>query len=83
MIYLKWTQDEAEFPQSIRVVYTEVDAEGRVHREIGVDRSGAVVHKKPSAAYPNGRDGFFYRIDLPSVASSIAQAEFEKLWTRA
>lgn len=81
-LYLRWTTDEAEFWGGVEVVFTEVDRTGHVHREVGLDRSGTVVHKKPSAEHPYGRDGFFHLIDLPPRAQTISEAEFEKLWSK-
>jgi hypothetical protein len=70
----------ADIPEPLAAVYTEVDERGNVVREIGLDRSGKVVYRKPSTDLGLGRDGLFYLIDLPSSAAEIDEQTFNDLW---
>ena len=52
MIYLKWTQSEL-VTLEMDALYTEVDEDGWVQREVGVCSDGVVVHRlTPSATRP-------------------------------
>jgi hypothetical protein len=80
MFYLKWTRSELATLE-MRALYTEVDEDGWVVREIGVDSDGVVAHQLvPSRARP----GWFglARIAQP-LASNVTKAEFESLWSAA
>ena len=78
MIYLKWTRSELatlEHP----ALYTEVDEDGWVQRELEVTDDGTVAaHRAPSLQNP----GWFglARLSLPMLASNVTRAEFETLW---
>lgn len=78
MIYLKWTPSELATLE-MRALYTEVDEDGWVQRELGVDDDGAVTHQLvPSIREP----GWFGLARLASfmLTSNVSQAEFESLW---
>jgi hypothetical protein len=78
MIYLKWTRsDLATLP--IGALYTEVDEDGWVQRELGIGDDGHVTHQLvPSDARP----GWFglARLSLLMLTSNVTKAEFESLW---
>jgi hypothetical protein len=81
MIYLKWTPSELA---TLRVgaLYTEVDEDGWVQRELGIGEDGAVTHQLiPS----DGRPGWFglARLSFAMLTSNVTQAEFESLWRAA
>jgi hypothetical protein len=85
--YLKWTSIDILnlfSKSSINVLYTEVDSDGKVLREIGVDVKGIVVHKFPSDFFPDGRYGFFdlQRIQTPLEENQLQKEAFEKLWNK-
>ena len=52
MIYMKWTRSEL-ITLEMDALYTEVDEDGWVQREVGVASDGLVVHQLiPSGAAP-------------------------------
>jgi hypothetical protein len=78
MIYMKWTPDELatlEHP----ALYTEVDEDGWVQRELSVGTDGLVNHQ----LVPNStRPGWFglARLSRLMLESNVTKAEFESLW---
>lgn len=78
MIYLKWTPCElATLPAG--ALYTEVDEDGWVQRELGVGEDGLITHQLvPSDSHP----GWFglARLSLVMLTSNVTKAEFESLW---
>lgn len=78
MIYLKWTPSElATLPAG--ALYTEVDEDGWVQRELGVGADGLITHQ----LIPNdSRPGWFglARLSLIMLTSNVTKAEFESLW---
>ncbi len=78
MIYLKWTSSDLATLED-GALYTEVDEDGWVQREVGIGEDGAVTHQLvPTDARP----GWFglVRLALPMLASNVTKAEFESLW---
>jgi hypothetical protein len=78
MIYLKWTREELatlEMP----ALYTEVDEDGFVQRELLVDDDGMVAEQTVPAL---GRPGWFglARLSFAMLESNVTRAEFETLW---
>jgi hypothetical protein len=66
----------------MRALYTEVDEDGWVQREVGIGCDGAKVHQlSPTTASP----GWFGLARLSSVmlSSNVSRAEFEALWSAA
>jgi len=78
MIYVKWTRSElATLKQP--ALYTEVDEDGWVQRELVVTDDGSVAEQ----LVPSTRDpGWFglTRLSLPMLESNVTKAEFETLW---
>ncbi|MGD8339691.1 MAG: hypothetical protein PVH89_02855 [Gammaproteobacteria bacterium] len=78
MIYMKWTREELatlEMP----ALYTEVDEDGWVQRELLVADDGTVAEQLiPSLRNP----GWFglARLAFPMLESNVSKAEFETLW---
>lgn len=78
MVYLKWTQAElATLP--IAALYTEVDEDGWVQRELGVGANGMITHQLVPS---DGTPGWFglARLSFPMLTSNVSKAEFESLW---
>lgn len=78
MIYMKWTPCEL-VTLDRQALYTEVDDDGWVQRELSVDNDGFVAHQLvPSATHP----GWFglARLSMPMLESNVTRAEFENLW---
>ena len=78
MIYLKWTRTELATLES-PALYTEVDEDGWVQRELTVADDGSVAEQRiPSHSNP----GWFglARLALPMLESNVTKAEFETLW---
>jgi len=78
MFYLKWTPDELA---TLRVgaLYTEVDEDGWVQRELGIGDDGLITHQLiPTDARP----GWFglARLSFAMLDSNVTKAEFESLW---
>lgn len=84
MYYCKWAEDEV-VPlrlDDIVSLYTEIDSEGNVLRELGLNKDGQIVHKCPSGAYKYGTYGLFDNVTvaITSSRSFITKDEFERLW---
>jgi hypothetical protein len=78
MIYLKWTPCDLATLQR-GALYTEIDEDGWVQRELGIGDDGAVTHQLvPSDRTP----GWFglTRLSFVMLTSNVTQAEFESLW---
>ena len=83
--YLKWTEEDVTGLHSfsgIKTLYIEIDDAGNVHREIGVNKEGKVVHKCPSAFHQYGQYGILdnQKVMISDFRSTITKEEFEKLW---
>lgn len=77
MIYLKWTScDLATLHGSL---YTEVDEDGWVQREVGLDENGSVTHQLVPTLETPGWFGLT-RLAFPMLESNVTRAEFESLW---
>jgi hypothetical protein len=78
MIYVKWTQSDLATLKT-PALYTEVDEDGWVQRELAVADDGSVAELLiPSSKKP----GWFglARLSLPMLESNVSKAEFESLW---
>lgn len=78
MIYVKWTRSELATLKN-PALYTEVDEDGWVQRELCVTDDGTVADQLvPSTLEP----GWFGLTRLSSVMleSNVTKAEFETLW---
>ena len=78
MIYVKWTRDELATLET-PALYTEVDEDGWVQRELAVADDGTVAEQTiPSLSNP----GWFglARLALPMLESNVTKSEFETLW---
>ncbi len=81
MIYLKWTRDEIA-TLTMSALYTEVDEDGWVQRELGIGSNGEIEHQLiPSSEEP----GWFglSRLSFAMLASNVSRDEFEMLWNAA
>lgn len=79
MVYLKWTHGELATLE-LRALYTEIDEDGWVQRELGIDDDGFVTHRLvPTTACP----GWFgsARLSPFMLHSNVTRAEFERLWS--
>jgi len=75
---MKWTRAELA-TLKMPALYTEVDEEGWVQRELVVGHDGTVAEQHvPSTRQP----GWFglARLALPMLESNVTEAEFESLW---
>jgi hypothetical protein len=78
MIYFKWTPSELATLRA-GALYTEIDEDGWVQRELGIGDDGLVTHQLvPSDARP----GWFglARLSQIMLTSNVTKAEFESLW---
>lgn len=78
MIYLKWTQSDLASLE-MDALYTEVDEDGWVQREVGVCSEGIVIHQlTPSTTRP----GWFglARLSQLMLNSNVTKLEFEAFW---
>jgi hypothetical protein len=85
MYYRKWTEDDIERlseDEGIVILYTEIDLDGNVRREIGLNNEGKVIHKCPSELYRYGTYGLFdnQKVLITESRSLIKKEEFERLW---
>jgi hypothetical protein len=75
---MKWTHSDLATLET-PALYTEVDEDGWVQRELGVGADGAVSHQLIPT---HKRPGWFglARISSLMLQSNVSQAEFETLW---
>ncbi len=78
MVYLKWTQYDL-VTLEMDALYTEVDDDGWVQRELGVTDEGAVVHQLTPNMQEPGWFGLC-RLAVPHQSSGVSRAEFEAMW---
>jgi len=78
MIYMKWTSSELATLKS-PALYTEVDEDGWVQRELRVAADGSVAEQLVPS---NKRPGWFglARLSAVMLESNVSKAEFETLW---
>ena len=78
MIYMKWTPSELATLRS-RSLYTEVDEDGWVQRELLIAADGSIADQLIPT---NTRPGWFglARLSLVMLESNVTKAEFESLW---
>lgn len=82
MKYLVWTEKHIEGLEEMGIVrlYTEVDDEGEVHREIGIDADGRICHRSP---VPGNIYGLFDNVTIEAHGElDISHQAFEELWRR-
>lgn len=79
MIYLKWTREELATLE-MDALYTEVDEDGWVHRELGVGSDGLVIHQLTPTGTAPGWFGLA-RLSQLMLSSNVSKAEFEALWS--
>jgi hypothetical protein len=77
----------ASWPTPLRDIYVEVDPDtGFTSREIGLDSSGAVVHRFPSSAHRFGDHRIFdaavNRFETKDESSDLTREQFDSLWSR-
>lgn len=86
MYYIKWTPDDIKGmeDEGITALYTEIDSDGNVCREIGLDNLGRIVHMCPADSFRLGTYGLFdnQRVDISQRPSNITHEEFERLWNK-
>jgi hypothetical protein len=78
MIYLKWTSAELATLRE-DALYTEVDEDGWVQREVAVTPEGAIVHRLVPTLESPGWFGLS-RLAMPMLDGNITQGEFERIW---
>jgi hypothetical protein len=82
MIYLKWDSSTflgLEKVEGMQAMYTEVDDNGVVRREVGLDRAGRVVHRFPSAGRL-GERGLFDLVPVTAGKANMNEREFSAIW---
>ncbi|MCP3685585.1 MAG: hypothetical protein GY861_23285 [bacterium] len=78
MFYIEWMEKEIEGLGMYRLI-TEVNPNGTVLREVGLDTSGNVIHKTPTAQKNYGLFDL-QKIETNNLHSTLSTEEFEKLW---
>jgi hypothetical protein len=78
MIYLKWTPSDL-VTLGTATLYTEVDEDGWVQREVGLYDDGSVAYQLVPS---HSRPGWFglARLSPPMLESNVTEDEFEALW---
>ncbi len=85
MFYCKWNESNICGLNSnfgISILFTEIDDEGSVKREVGIDKSNKVVHMFPSGSFSYGVYGIFNneKVGISRLRSDISKVDFEELW---
>ena len=78
MIYVKWTRSELATLNN-PALYTEVDEDGWVQRELVVSDDGTVAEQCVPSLHAPGWFGLT-RLAGPMLESNVTKAEFESLW---
>jgi hypothetical protein len=78
MIYLKWTTSELATLEH-DALYTEIDEDGWVQRELGVGADGEVAYQITTSCEEPGWFGLS-RLSQAMLASNVSRSEFESLW---
>jgi hypothetical protein len=78
MIYMKWTQRELA-TLDMPALYTEVDEDGWVQRELTVGTDGVVADQLVPCTKRPGWFGLA-RISVLMLESNVSKAEFESRW---
>ncbi len=78
MIYMKWTTDEFATLAS-SVLYTEVDEDGWVQRELTLGADGTVEDQLVPTHQQPGWFGLT-RLSGVMLEDNVTKAEFESLW---
>jgi hypothetical protein len=78
MFYVKWTRSELATLRN-PALYTEVDEDGWVQRELVVTDDGSVAEQLVPSLHQPGWFGLA-RLSLPMLESNVSKAEFESLW---
>jgi hypothetical protein len=78
MIYLKWTPADLATLEWW-ALYTEVDEDGWVCREVGVDHDGSVTYQLVPSSQAPGWFGLA-RLSFAMLQSNVSKAEFESVW---
>jgi hypothetical protein len=85
MRYVKWTGLDIEGLDSIAeitVLYTEIDDNGDIIRELGMNKNGTIVHKFPSHSGKYGKYGVFdgQKVIVSDLHSDISKEDFDRMW---
>jgi hypothetical protein len=78
MIYMKWTTDELATLKS-SVLYTEVDDDGWVQRELTLAGDGTIAEQLVPTSHQPGWFGLT-RLCRVMLEDNVSKAEFETLW---
>jgi hypothetical protein len=84
MLYLKWTKKDGDISilnLDICMLFTEVDENGRVTREIGLNNVNEVIYKCPSEMEQYGVFDLS-RIEVHGKSNDISKEKFELLWEK-
>ena len=75
-------RDGSPIPTSgCKTLLVEVDDDGNVLRELGLDAGGIVIHRMPSHAHRYGDHGFWDVQRMPpDLGAPMAPADFEAAW---
>jgi len=72
---------DAEPSEGVEILLVELDVEGTVTREVGLDAGGTPIHRMPSVAHRRGDYGFWDLQPMPlALGEPMSQADFEAAW---
>lgn len=66
----------------IEELYLELDEYGCVHREVGIDIDGRIIHAYPCINYKYGKYGIFDGVILNSIDANSSEEVFLSLWVK-
>lgn len=74
--------DLKEFYSDLYLLFIEIDNNGIVKREIGLNNKDLIIHKYPNINYKYGLYGIFdlQIFDINSIDNELSEKEFNKLW---
>lgn len=70
------------FIKDLNVLYIEIDKNGSILREIGLNKKGDIIHIYPSDKYKYGKYGIFDLccFDINKLENEIDSDFFERKW---
>lgn len=87
MYYIEWDlvhEIDGWSELKLKRLLTEVNQEGEVMKEIGINKDGKVVHAFPDENYKFGEYGMWDNVKIQSqyLRNDLSKREFYLLWTK-
>ncbi|NOX85107.1 MAG: hypothetical protein GXO86_03935 [Chlorobi bacterium] len=76
--------DLSAFYKDLTILLLELDDNGRITKEIGLNNRDFIIHRFPSLEFKHGKYGIFdlNTFDLSNLKDDISKEEFYNYWNR-